>query len=68
VGPHWRFAEQSVCVVLVWEQAHCWRRLSHPYLVTPGTIGSGHVAQRMGSTEPGVGLHVLEATHENMEF
>ena len=50
------------------EQAHWSCRPSHPYLLTPGMTGSGHVAHRTNSVEPGAGRHVLEAVQENMEF
>ena len=50
------------------EHTHFWRRLSHPYLLTPGRAGSAHDAHRMKSAHSAVRQHVLAPEHENMEF
>ena len=47
---------------------HFWRRLSHPYLLTPGSEGSAQDAHMMKSAHSAVLQHVLAPLQENMEF
>ena len=68
VRPHWRLAEHRSYTSRVRPHTQRCRRLSHPYLATPGSCGSVHEAQRMFSMHSLVRQQVLAAEHANSEF
>jgi hypothetical protein len=65
---HCRLEEHLSYVFLAWPHTHVFRRLSHPYLLMPGSAGSAHEAHMMNSLHSLVLQHVLAAEQANREF